>query len=60
MRKVILGLALASALSPAVSLAGGVPEVPVVTLCGDCSNSSSKGLIVPLLLLLVIGAAVAH
>ncbi|NBZ87498.1 hypothetical protein [Stagnihabitans tardus] len=62
MRKIALALTLAASLAPAATLAGGVPEVEPVVVCGDCGapSSSSGGLIVPLLLLLVIGAAVAN
>ena len=61
LRKLALALSLTAALAPATSMAGGVPEVDPVVVCGNCGapSSSSGGLIVPLLLLLVIGAAVS-
>lgn len=60
MRKLILTTAILTAtFSPAATRAGGVPEVDPVVVCGNCGAPSSGGLIVPLLLLLVLGAAVS-
>lgn len=55
LRKLAIALSLTAALAPAASMAGGVPELSVD---GLVPLSSSNGLVVPLLLLLVIGAAV--
>ncbi|NBZ87499.1 hypothetical protein [Stagnihabitans tardus] len=56
MRKILLAGLLAATLSPGAVLAGGVPEMPEAYATPH--YSSGGDIIVPLLLLLVIGAAV--